>query len=204
MNTISRQILDTLKVIILASAVVLSMQYVFAWTGAPASGPPNDNVDPPVNVSNNSQVKLGEFGVNKLTAGYVESIATGFTNTFAGPISAAAGTFSGALSGASLSAGSGAISGGSLNVGTGAVMGGQGTFTGGVTVGTSNGTFEYLQLDNKSSFGGFESADCDARSEGGRMYYDSSIGLLYLCVQERANTTENGWKPVSVEYESTQ
>src|SRR3989344_5697699 len=72
-NTISRQILDTIKVTILASAVVLSMQYVFAWSGAPASGPPNDNVDPPVNVSNNSQVKLGEFGVNKLTAGYVES-----------------------------------------------------------------------------------------------------------------------------------
>lgn len=195
MSDLTNQILDTAKIVILAALLVVGIQYVFAWSGPPAGATPpacpsgQPGCDAPVNVSNNLQVKLGDLGVRSFTADNTQ--INGTLNVLSA-ITATAGTFSGA------------ITGGSLNVGAGAVTAGQGTFAGGVTVGTSDGTFEYLQLDNKSSLGGFQEEDCNVKPEGGRMFYDSSIGILYLCVQGRTTVAENGWKPVSVEYVPTQ
>ncbi|MBI2049028.1 MAG: hypothetical protein HYT29_01140 [Parcubacteria group bacterium] len=169
-QNLSRQFLDTAKVIVLAAILVLGMQYVFAWTG-PTAPPTGGNPEPPVNVGNNPQVKLGELGVNKLTAGYIESIASGFTNTFAGPISAAA------ISGSSLSAGSGAITGGSLNVGTGVVTGGQGTFSGGVKVGDDDrNTIHYFQIDTYSG-----SEGCTQESDLGKMFFRPNNHTIFVC-----------------------
>ncbi len=48
-------------VVVFFSLIVLSG--IFAWTDAPSSGPPNDNVEAPINVGTDTQIKSGNLGV---------------------------------------------------------------------------------------------------------------------------------------------
>src|SRR3989344_7546550 len=202
MRDLTQQALDTIKIIILASAVVLSVQYVFAdWSG-PTDNPPDGNPEPPVNVSIDDQEKTGPLYVGGLISRYGILIEDGgltlggvpkdewptsddplWTEDGAGNISYTAGD---------------------VSVGAGNITAGQGTFTEGVTVGTQNGDIEYLHLDNKAGVGDPLVEDCNSLSAGGKMYFDSSIGVLYLCMQGRSTMEENGWKPIFIDYASTQ
>lgn len=210
---LSTQILDTAKIIILAALLVVGVNYAFAvWTGAPASGPPNDNVPPPVNVGNNPQGKNAGFSASTLGATVLNVDATD-NGVGVYDISIVGGSSGGITVGnGNIIASNGAVKGESIeNLGgtaridsTGAVTAGHGTFTGGVVVGESDGTVEYLQMDNKSGLENPNDADCNALADGGKMFFDSSIGVLYLCMKGRSELNEDGWKPVFIDYASTQ
>lgn len=55
-----KNIIQSLKVIILGLILALGLSYAFAWT-APTASPPGGNVSAPVNVSNVSQIKTGNM-----------------------------------------------------------------------------------------------------------------------------------------------
>ncbi|OGZ09629.1 MAG: hypothetical protein A3D67_00935 [Candidatus Lloydbacteria bacterium RIFCSPHIGHO2_02_FULL_51_22] len=226
MNTLSHKILDTAKIVILAAILVVGVQYVFAWTGppgAPTTCPPGDTgCDTPVNVGGTYQAKIGDgigadwfgaFSMKVIDSSTHEDILlaadVGITVSD-GDIEVSNGAVKGSslenLGGTGVINSSGNVKGTSFSVGSNEVISSSkvGTFSGGVMVGTSNGTIEYLALDNKSSLGDPIAGDCDAQAEGGRMYFDSTIGVLYLCIQGRSITadepTPNGWKLVNVKY----
>src|SRR3989344_9243807 len=65
MSSLSKQLLDTEKIVFLAALLVMGVQYVFAWQGPPAGTPPDNCTsgqpgrDPPVNVGGTYQAKIG-------------------------------------------------------------------------------------------------------------------------------------------------
>lgn len=64
------KITQNIKAVILGLLVVLGASYVSAgtWQAAPAGGPPNGNVDAPINVGYSGQVKNGTLWIDGLVS----------------------------------------------------------------------------------------------------------------------------------------
>ena len=180
MRDLTQQALDTIKIIILASAVVLSVQYVFAdWTG-PTGNPPDGNPEPPVNVGGDFQSKTGDFAAVSLQAFAIAALGTDGV-----PDIQIGGTANGIK-----------VLDGGLDVA------GQGIFLGGVTANDGDDDVSvYLQADSDDLGGGLPiSADCDAVGEVGRLITDIDNGNFYVCHNVFPSTIE--WRKIKFEDQS--
>ena len=65
MNTFTRELWQSAKVLILALILSLGVSYAFAWTGPTASAP-NNNTPAPVNVGGTFQSKSGDLWANSM------------------------------------------------------------------------------------------------------------------------------------------
>ena len=63
------QTINIVKIVLLASILSVGVAYIYAapWTG-PTSAPPGGNVEAPINVSSNGQIKTGPLTVGSLTS----------------------------------------------------------------------------------------------------------------------------------------
>src|SRR3989338_7611759 len=68
MRDLTKQALDTIKIIIVALAFVFRVHFFCAGGGGPPAPPPDGNPEPPVNVGDDLQVKSGALGVGAFTA----------------------------------------------------------------------------------------------------------------------------------------
>lgn len=185
MRDLTHQTTDTIKIIILAVAVVLSVNYVFAapWSG-PTQAPTGGNVDLPVNVGSSPQIKQGALEVDGFHAygGMFDGTLSVTGQSTFGNISAAAGMFSGA------------ITGGSLNIGSGLITAGDGA-TSALSVGTSNNsTRTYLKIDAEST-GGVKppAADCADETDYGKMMFAFDQSYIYVCGYDVVNQIPAWW-----------
>ena len=201
MSFLSKQFLDTAKTIVLATILVLGVQYVFAWQGPPAGAPPDNCVsgqpgcDPPVNVGGTYQAKIGNgigadwfgaFSMKVIDDSAHEDILlvadVGITVSD-GDITVSNGAVKGAslenLGGTGVIDSSGNVKGASFSVGSNEVISSSkvGTFSGGVKVGDDIfSTINYFQLDTYSG-----SADCSQLSHLGRMYFRPNNHTIFVC-----------------------
>lgn len=70
---ISKNILQTLKIIVLAVALSFGLSYVYAWT-APTLSAPGGNTSAPLNTSINDQTKTGGLGIAWLGANTIDVV----------------------------------------------------------------------------------------------------------------------------------
>ena len=197
MKNLTHQILDTIKIVVLAAIMVVGVQYVFAtshsWQG-PGGTPPTNNTEAPINVGNIEQQKNGVLDVNGLKSqlgftmyGGILDIQGGNTSTFSGGINsqgAITGTSITATGASGITANAGPVSGTSLNIGGTEVISSSkiGTFSGGVVVGAgNNGTEEYLQIDMENLNGFAPNETCNV-SNGGKMIVDSHNDNIFICL----------------------
>ncbi len=180
MKDLARQFIDTAKIVILATILVIGVQYAFAEWSGPGASPPNGNPDAPVNVGRDDQIKQGGLSVDGFRA---------YGGDFGGNLSVAGqGAFGASLnvnetvSAQAISA-SGAITGGSLNVGAGSVTAGHGTFTGGVNIGDNADAIEtFLKVDAKNIFGKPSASECNEPADLGKMFLRPKNDSTYLFI----------------------
>ena len=79
-----KQLIQPIKILILAIVLSIGVSYVYAWTG-PASAPPEGNTPVPINVGATTQVKIGGLGVTNLIADSVTVGATANTSAITAP-----------------------------------------------------------------------------------------------------------------------
>ncbi len=158
MNTLAQQTLDTIKIVVLAAMLVVGMQYVFAGPPAgaipPECPPGQPGCDPPVNVGNTYQAKIGNgigadwfgaFSMKIIDSGGHEDILLTADNGIT-------------VSDGNIESSNGAVKGASIeNLGgtakidsAGAITGASGSFSGGVAVGTG-ASESYLTIDTTAN-----------------------------------------------------
>ena len=67
MPNFKNDILQSIKILLLAVVLSIGVSYVYAWTG-PTATPPENNIPAPLNVGDNIQVKSGGLGVTAFVA----------------------------------------------------------------------------------------------------------------------------------------
>jgi len=80
-----KNIIQSLKVIVLGLVLAVGLSYAFAWT-APTASPPGGNVSAPVNVGDNTQYKLGNLVLND-AGGFVNGLIVRAGNVGIGTVS---------------------------------------------------------------------------------------------------------------------
>ncbi|MCC7331042.1 MAG: hypothetical protein IT232_00395 [Flavobacteriales bacterium] len=71
-----KNIIDSTKIIILSTIVILGASYIYAWTG-PSNTAPNSNTPAPLNVGLGNQIKSGTLALTGLLSDGVTAAATG-------------------------------------------------------------------------------------------------------------------------------
>jgi hypothetical protein len=72
---LKKEIIQTSKVFIVAIALFLGVQFIFAWS-EPAGGPPGSNVSTPINTSGTDQIKTGGLSTGALVVTGGASVGT--------------------------------------------------------------------------------------------------------------------------------
>ncbi|MCC7331043.1 MAG: hypothetical protein IT232_00400 [Flavobacteriales bacterium] len=72
-----KNIIDSTKIIILSTIVVLGASYIYAWTG-PSNSAPNGNTPAPLNIGSGYQIKSGTLALTGLQADGLTAAATAF------------------------------------------------------------------------------------------------------------------------------
>src|SRR3989344_8027165 len=192
MRDLTQQALDTIKIIILASAVVLSVQYVFAdWSG-PTDNPPDGNPEPPVNVSIDDQEKTGPLYVGGLISRYGILIEDGEL-CLGGECKDAWPASLDPLWDGPDTSGNISYTAGDVSVGGGSITAGQGAFTGGVLVGDSTDSVEtFLKVDAKNIVGKPSAEQCDETADLGNMFLRPKNDSTYLFICGIGTGQQNG------------